>query len=76
MGLFAKKKINVDPKSMTSGEKTDEIRRLEVERMRINAEIEDILKNYSKLSGNRALRRRRYRMGRSVNDYSTKEKIL
>ena len=76
MGLFTKRKIAIDPKSMTSTEKSDEIRRLEVERMRINAEIEDLLRHYSKQTGNRALRRRRYKIGKSANDYSVKEKML
>jgi hypothetical protein len=46
------------------------IRRLEKEREKINAEIESILKSYSRESGNRALKKRRGAIGKLPNDYS------
>ena len=50
---------------MTSHEKADMIKRLERERRKINSEIEGILKSYSKESGNRALRPKKFRLGRN-----------
>ena len=69
MGLFKKKSGIPEVDTMSEREKDDEIARLERERLRINTEIEQVLKNYAKESGNKALRRRRYKIGRSPNDY-------
>ncbi len=59
---------------MNSRDKADMIRRLEREREKVNTEIESILRNYSKESGNRALRKRRKKIGSSPNDWSFDEK--
>ena len=70
MGIFGRKKSPVAPvETMRESERDSEIDRLERERLRINTEIEQVLKNYAKESGNRRLRRRRYKMGKSPNDY-------
>ena len=55
--------------AMPSKAREEAIAKLERERMKINAEIEGILRAYSKESGNRALKRRRHKIGFSPNDY-------
>ena len=61
MGLFKRKNDDVRRiVSMSSHQKADMIKRLERERRKINSEIEAILKSYSKESGNRSLRRKRF----------------
>ncbi len=69
MGLFKKKAEIPTVDTMSEKEKADEIARLERERLRINTEIEQVLKNYAKESGNRRLCRRRYKIGKAPNDY-------
>ena len=70
MGLFTRKKAGFAPvDTMRESERDSEIDKLERERLRINTEIEQVLKNYAKESGNRKLRRRRHKMGKSPNDY-------
>ena len=59
MGIFEDKRKQKKIDGMTSSEKDAVIRRLERERQKINSEIESILRNYCKESGNRALRRKR-----------------
>lgn len=67
--MFGKKSYkNID--NLGSRERADMIRRLEKEREKINAEIESILKSYSRESGNRALKKRRGAIGKLPNDYS------
>lgn len=58
---------------MNSSDRREAIARLERERIRINYEIEGVLKSYAKESGNRALKRRRHRLGDSPNDWNYKE---
>ena len=55
--------------SMTALERDMMIRRLEKERKKVNAEIESILKNYAKESGNKRLLPRRMRRGLNPNDF-------
>ena len=70
MPLFKKKEEGFAPvESMSEKERADEIARLERERLRINTEIEQVLKNYARESGNKKLRKRRYKIGKSPNDY-------
>ena len=70
MAFFKKKESKHTPVSaMHESERDLEIARLESERIRINTEIEQVLKNYAKESGNKRLRFRRFRMGKSPNDY-------
>ncbi len=54
---------------MSSTERDMMIRRLEKERKKVNSEIESILKNYAKESGNRALLRKRGKRRRYPNDF-------
>ena len=71
MGLFGNKnkKGFATVESMKSGDREEEIARRERERLRICEEIEQVLKNYAKESGNRRLARRRYKIGKGPNDY-------
>lgn len=55
--------------AMTQGDRSAAVAKLERERMKINAEIEGILRAYAKESGNRALKSRKHRIGASPNDY-------
>ena len=59
MGFLENKRKQRRLESMSSAEKDAVIRRLERERQKINSEIESILRNYSKESGNRALLRKK-----------------
>ncbi len=64
-------KKNTDQYSnITSSDRDEAIRRLERERMKVNLEIESVLKLYAKESGNSSLSRRKHKMGSSPNDYS------
>ena len=74
MALFKKKTEPEVVDTMREGDKDNEIARLERERLRVNTEIEQVLKNYAKESGNAKLRRRRFKMGKSPNDYGFGEK--
>jgi hypothetical protein len=58
MGIFADKRKRKKLDAMTTSEKDAVIRRLEKEREKINSEIESILRNYYKESGNRAIKKR------------------
>ena len=67
--MFGKKSYkNLD--DLGSRDRADMIRRLEKEREKINAEIESLLRSYSRESGNRALKKRRGVIGKLPNDYS------
>ncbi len=66
-GEDKKKQKNLD--NMTSSERDMMIRRLEKERKKVNAEIESILKSYSKESGNKALRKRKFKRKKYPNDF-------
>lgn len=68
MGLFKKKKEDVSIE-LEYTPRYKEIERLELERLRTNIEIEQLLKSYAKESGDRSLRKRKYKMGRGANDY-------
>lgn len=68
MALFSdKEKRRLE--SIGSSQRAIMIRRLERERGKINAEIESILASYAKESGNRALRKKRFRIGKRSNDW-------
>ena len=68
MGLFKKKKEDVSIE-LEYTPRDKEIERLELERLRTNIEIEQLLKSYAKESGDRSLRKRKYKLGRGANDY-------
>lgn len=68
MGLFKKKKTDEEV-FVEFSLRDAEIARLERERLRINVEIEELLRSYSKESGDRTLRKRRYKVGKGPNDY-------
>ncbi len=68
--MFGKRKSKNNYSRLTSADRDEAIRRLERERLKVNLEIESILKMYAKESGNRALARRKHKMGASPNDYS------
>ena len=74
MSFFGKKhKKTKSIESMTSTERDMIIRRLEKERKKVNSEIESILKSYSKESGNKALRPKRFGRRRRPNDFDFTE---
>ena len=57
---FKKNGKNEKNKEMTSQDRDRAIKRAELERRKIDSEIENILLSYAKESGNSALRRRRH----------------
>ncbi len=65
--MFFKNKKNY--KNINSSDRDEAISRLEHERLRINLEIEKILKIYAKESGIRSLAHRKHKMGNSPNDW-------
>ncbi len=73
MGLFNKKKSDTSPE-LDYTPRDKEIERLELERLHTNREIEQLLKSYAKESGDRKLRKRRYKIGKGPNDYGFADK--
>ena len=71
MPFFKKRKYDEldDITQMTESERENLIISLENRRYAINEELESLMVSYSKLTKNRALRRRKYKMGKSPNDY-------
>ena len=68
MALFSnKEKQKIE--SIGSTQRDIMIKRLERERAKINSEIENILANYAKESGNSALKKKRFRLGKHSNDW-------
>ena len=61
------------PSVMTERDRESEIKRLERERLMINEEIEALLKDYAKESGNNSYKPRKHKFGKSPNDYSYKK---
>ena len=68
MALFGDKERK-KLESISASQRAVMIRRLERERRKINAEIETILAGYAKESGNKALRKKRFRIGRHSDDW-------
>ena len=68
MALFGDKERK-KLESISASQRAVMIRRLERERRKINSEIEGILAGYAKESGNKALRKKRFRFGRRSNDW-------
>jgi len=68
MALFSDKERR-KLESISSSQRAVMIRRLERERKKINSEIEAILQSYAKESGNRALKKKKFRFGRRANDW-------
>lgn len=73
MGFFQKKKEDTSLE-LEYTPRDKEIERLEYERFRINVEIEQLLKSYAKESGDKTLRKRRYKIGKGANDYGFADK--
>ena len=68
MALFSdKEKRKLE--GISSSQRDAMIKRLERERQKINTEIESILSSYAKESGNRALKKKMFRIGRRSNDW-------
>ena len=59
--FFEKRSERLKIDKMNSSDRAEAIRRVELERDKINAEIENILKSYAKESGNRALKKKKKR---------------
>ena len=73
MGFFQKKKEDTSIE-LEYTPRDKEIERLESERLRINVEIEQLLKSYAKESGDKTLRKRKYKIGKGANDYGFADK--
>jgi len=74
MGLFNKKKKNVNPlvdkrlAELTEAQRREYIERLEGERDDVIFELEEIMKTASKLMRRRSLAKRKFKLGRAPND--------
>lgn len=71
MPLFSKRKYDDldDVSLMTEDEKKKAQLSLEARRYEINAELERLMASYARLTKNRKIAKRRYKMGKSPNDY-------
>ena len=71
MPLFSKRKYDDldDVSRMTEDERSEAILALEARRYEINEELERLMSAYARLTKNRRIARRRYKMGKSPNDY-------
>ena len=69
--LFWKEKKDKD---FTSYQRDEAISKLESERARVNAEIENILLKLRRESGLRQIKPRRRKIGKNINDYNYKVK--
>ena len=69
MGLFSRQSFN-STEHLSDGEREEEISRLEGERERVDAEIERLLSDYSRLTRNRAVKKGARRVGASPKDIS------
>ena len=75
MGFSKKKFYDVsDVSVMTERERDDAVFALEKQRYEINRELERIMLKYSKISGQRAFKKRKHRFGEAPNDYRPVEK--
>ena len=74
MPLFSKRKYNEldDVSTMTESEREKAILALEARRYEINRELEGLMTRYAKLTKNRRVAKRKFRMGDSPNDYRPK----
>ena len=71
MPFFSKKKYDDldDVSLMTEEEKKEALLTLENRRFEINAELEALMHSFAKLTKNRKIARRRYKMGKAPNDF-------
>ena len=71
MPLFSKRKYDDldDVSLMTEDEKKKAQLSLEARRYEINAELERLMASYARLTKNRKIAKRRYKMGSSPNDF-------
>ena len=53
----------------TSRDRSAAANELEIEKLQIKKEIEKLMKEYAKVSGNRELSRRAHKVGRAPNDW-------
>ena len=76
MSIFSKKRFTEldDVSTMTEEERELALNSLEVRRSEINRELEELMQSIGKLTKNRTIRRRKYKMGDSPNDFSPKKK--
>ncbi len=69
--LGKKKKKDGEYSNITSLDRDEAIRRTERERLKVNLEIESVLRLYAKESGNHSLSRRKHKIGKSPNDWGS-----
>lgn len=71
MPLFSRRKYDDldDVSLMTEDEKKKAQLSLEARRYEINAELERLMASYARLTKNRKIAKRRYKMGSSPNDF-------
>ena len=65
--------IRPDAVSMRTTEREKEILRLETERRRVNLEIEKLLSDYVRVSGDKSMKPKRARGDRAPNDFNYKK---
>lgn len=58
--------------SFAVNERSARIDEIEQERMELKEEMEQIMKEYAKITGHKALARRRYKLGAAPNDWRKK----
>ena len=73
MPLFSKRKYDDldDVSLLTEEEKEKALKTLEARRYAINEELERLMASYSRLTKNRKIARRKFRMGKAPNDYKS-----
>ena len=72
MPFFSKKKYDEldDVSLMTESEKEKALQSLEARRNEINSELEVLMVKYARLTKNRKIAKRRYKMGKAPNDFN------
>lgn len=71
MPLFSKRKYDDldDVSLMTEDEKAEALVALESRRYEINAELEGLMASLARLTKNRKIAKRKFKMGKAPNDY-------
>ena len=69
MGLFRKKDKFKEENSAVMQARYTDAHRIELQRMEVKKEIENIVAAYAKESGNQKLRQRKHRLGHAPNDW-------
>ena len=70
---FSKRKYDDldDVSLLTEDEKAEALQTLEARRYEINEELEKLMSAFARLTKNKKIARRKYRMGKAPNDYKS-----